>query len=409
MSASTPTILPLSLEHLTNQQVDMFSSETLKSSKQAPSHQHHNHHQIPSALPSPDDSESDEIEGGTSSRTTISTNNTNGTICHGRVKNPEAMVSKTWWKNVFSDQLYLQTDGDVVEDPAITLEEVRLLEGITAIRDILQASTDSSASARTIKVLDLCCGQGRHILQLAELYPALELFGHDQSEFLIQLARSRAAAAATSTAASTKDDVPLTTSPSTNKKGSQIQFTIGDCRSIPFSDSTFDLVLVMGNSFGYFSNDKDDETVLTQVYRVLRPGGVVVLDITDGAYQRENYSPRGWEWVDDEMLVCRERWLSEDKKRLVCREVIVKTTQGVIRDQFYQERLYDSGEMGEVLKAAGLKRVDQEEVAEEQRQGQDDHQVLDLEIKTGKEMSQRGEDLGMMDQRKFVVAVKPAL
>ncbi|KAK3833905.1 MAG: S-adenosyl-L-methionine-dependent methyltransferase [Linnemannia elongata] len=402
MSASTPTILPLSLEHLTNQQVDRDSPETLKPSKLALGHQ--NYHQISSALPSPDDSESDEAEGGTSSRTTTSNNNTNDTICHGRVKNPEAMVSKTWWKNVFSDQLYLQTDGDVVEDPAITLEEVRLLESVTAIRDILQASVDSSPSGRTIKVLDLCCGQGRHILQLAELYPALELYGHDQSEFLIHLARSRAAAA-------TKDDVPLTTPPTTtNKKGAQIQFTIGDCRSIPFSDSTFDLVLVMGNSFGYFSNDKDDENLLTQIHRVLRPGGIVVLDITDGAYQRENYSPRGWEWVDDEMLVCRERWLSEDKKRLVCREVVIKTTQGVIRDQFYQERLYDSGEIGEVLRAAGLKRVDQEEVGEEQkRQGQDDHQVLDLEIKTGKEMSQRGEDLGMMDQRKFVVAVKPAL
>ncbi|KAF9340317.1 hypothetical protein BGZ91_002608 [Linnemannia elongata] len=410
MSASTPTTFPFSLDRLTNQQqVDMDSSEKLKFSKQAPGHHHHSHHQIPSALPSPDDSESDEIEGGTSNGTTISTNNTNETICHGRVKNPEAMVSKSWWKTVFSDQLYLQTDGDVVEDPAITLEEVRLLEGITAIRDILQASTDSSASARTIKVLDLCCGQGRHILQLAELYPALELYGHDQSEFLIQLACSRAAATAAS-AASIKDDVPLNTSPTTKKKGAQIQFTVGDCRSIPFSDSTFDLVLVMGNSFGYFSNDKDDEILLTQIHRVLRPGGVVVLDITDGAYQRENYSPRGWEWVDDEMLVCRERWLSEDKKRLVCREVVVKTAQGVIRDQFYQERLYDSGEMGEVLRAAGLKRVDQDEVGEEQkRQGQGDHQVLDLEIKTGKEMSQRGEDLGMMDQRKFVVAVKPVL
>ncbi|KAG9067378.1 hypothetical protein KI688_012161 [Linnemannia hyalina] len=406
MSASTPTTLPLSLDHLTSQQVDMDSSETFKSFKQAPGHHPHNHRQIPSALPSPDYSDSDEIEGGSNSGSTISTNNTSGTICHGRVKNPEAMVPKTWWKTVFSDQLYLQTDGDVVEDSAITREEVRVLEGIAAIRNILQASTDSNASARTIKVLDLCCGQGRHILQLAELYPALELYGHDQSEFLIQLARSRAAAAA-----STKDDAPLTTSPTTTKKkGAQIQFTIGDCRSIPFSDSTFDLVLVMGNSFGYFSNDKDDETLLTQIHRVLRPGGVVVLDITDGAYQRENYSPRGWEWVDDEMLVCRERWLSEDKKRLVCREVVIKTAQGVIRDQFYQERLYDSGEMGEALRAAGLKRVDQEEVGEEQNgQGQEDHQVHDLEIKTGKEMSQRGEDLGMMDQRKFVVAIKHTL
>ncbi|KAF9153668.1 hypothetical protein BG015_002926 [Linnemannia schmuckeri] len=435
MSQSSTT-LPVSLDHLPTQ-ISLDPSEILKPPKEAQDctdHRNNNniHYQTPLVLPSPDDSESDEIEGGTTSENSLSnsnnnsnnnndtanttnTSNTNGVICHGRVKNPETMVSKTWWKTVFGDQLYLQTDGDVVEDPAITLEEVRLLEGITAVRDILQASTTSSTSGRTIKVLDLCCGQGRHILQLAELYPALELHGHDQSEFLIQLARSRTATAA---ATSTKDDVPFTSTTTKNtndKKDGQIQFTVGDCRTIPFADSTFDLVLVMGNSFGYFSNDKDDETLLTQIHRVLQPGGVVVLDITDGAYQRENYSPRGWEWIDDEMMVCRERWLSEDRKRLVCREVVVKTAQGVIRDQFYQERLYDSEEMQHLLKGVGLKRLDQEEGDEHQRQSQDrsqtqdGSQVHDLEIKTGKEMSQRGEDLGMMDQRKFVVAVKPSL
>ncbi|KAF8945262.1 hypothetical protein BGZ47_002977 [Haplosporangium gracile] len=409
MSQPSP-ILSLSLDHLSTQ-VSLDSSEVLKPPKEAQDrvdHRNNNNinHQIPSVLPSPDDSESDEIEGGATSKTSLSnsnnnnndtanmttTSNTKGVICHGRVKNPETMVSKAWWKTVFGDQLYLQTDGDVVEDPAITLEEVRLLEGITAVRDVLQASITSSTSGRTVKALDLCCGQGRHILQLSERYPALELYGHDQSEFLIQLARSRTATAAKNT---------------NDKKGDQIQFTIGDCRTIPFADSTFDLVLVMGNSFGYFSNDKDDETLLTQIHRVLQPGGVVVLDITDGAYQRENYSPRGWEWIDDEMMVCRERWLSEDRKRLVCREVVVKTAQGVIRDQFYQERLYDSEEMEHLLKGVGLKRLEQEEGVDHQRQN--DSQVHDLEIKTGKEMSQRGEDLGMMDQRKFVVAVKPSL
>lgn len=411
MSASAPTI-----SHnvdLLSTQASLDPSETLKS-KEAQDHagHHHQHHQIPLVLPSPDDSESDEgaaSEGHSSSDTTLSTNNdninianttTNTNICHGRVKNPEAMVPKTWWKTVFSDQLYLQTDGDVVEDPAITLEEIRVLERISAVHDILQAS---SSPDRSVKVLDLCCGQGRHTLQLAELYPSLELHGHDQSEFLIQLARSRAAAAA---AASSKDDVLSSSSSSNSRKkiGAQINFTVGDCRSIPFLDQTFDLVLMMGNSFGY-SNDKDDETVLAQISRILCPGGVVVLDITDGAYQRENFSPRGWEWVDDEMLVCRERWLSEDRKRLVCREIVIKTAQGVIRDQFYQERLYDSDEIRHLLRGAGLKWLCQDD--EEQQQAQGGYLMHDLEIKTGKEMSQRGEDLGMMDQRHFFIAVKP--
>ncbi|KAF9908342.1 hypothetical protein EC991_009894 [Linnemannia zychae] len=353
-------------------------------------------------LPSPDDSESDEVGGSTSSETdthssTITSTTTNKTraVCHGRVKNPESMVSNTWWKTVFSDQLYLQTDGDVVEDPAITLEEVRILEQIDAVRDILQPSTfanaDADASTETInavKVLDLCCGQGRHILQLAELYPSLELYGHDQSEFLIQLARTRAAAS---------------TSP--NNINNKVHFTIGDCRLIPYPDNMFDLVLMMGNSFGYFSADKDNAFVLSQIFRVVRPGGIIILDVADGAFQRENFSPRGWEWVDDEMLVCRERWLSEDKKQLTCREIVVKTGEGVVRDQFYQERLYDSMEMLHLLEGAGLKRLNQ---AEGGQAVPAEKEVHDLEIKTG-EMSQRGEDLGMMEQRNFVVAIKPAL
>ncbi|KAG0380875.1 hypothetical protein BGX24_003736 [Mortierella sp. AD032] len=390
----------------------------------------------------PADSESDKVDGfstdendstsdgGTASRSSsdisLNSNNSNDssdfntntnasrTVCHGRVKNPEAMVPETWWKTVFSDQLYLLTDGDVVEDPAITLEEVRILEGIDAVRNILQSSSISSGT--TVKVLDLCCGQGRHVLQLAELYPSLELYGHDQSEFLIQLARSRAAAViATATAASPKDAVPLTanttastTTNNNNNKGQSagpIQFTIGDCRSVPFSNNTFDLILVMGNSFGYFSNDKDDEVVMQQIHRVLRPGGVVVLDIVDGAFQRENFNPRGWEWVDDEMMVCRERWLSEDRKRLVCREVIIKTGQGVIRDQFYQERLFDGMDMQHLLDGAGLKWLKQQTDGLGNNHATEQKQPDDLTVKTG-EMSQRGEDLGLMEQRNFFVAVK---
>ncbi|KAF9925409.1 hypothetical protein FBU30_004792 [Linnemannia zychae] len=368
------------------------------------------------ALPSPEDSDSDEIGGirhtsNSDSSTTAKSNNTivqntnstsinhgtNENKCYGRVKNPESMVSDSWWKTVFSDQLYLQTDGDVVEDPAITLEEIRVLEGIKPIHDILQSSFSSTTA---IKVLDLCCGQGRHILQLAEIYPALELYGHDQSEFLIQLARSRASTAS----ADARDDVPLANSNIIREKKGLIQFTIGDCRSIPYADNTFDLALVMGNSFGYFTTDQDNKAVLSHIQRCLKPGGVVVIDITDGAYQRENYSPRGWEWVDDEMLVCRERWLTEDKKRLVCREVIIKTTQGVIRDQFYQERLYDSADIGLLLKDTGLERL-----IYEQQQGKDNEgqTVHDLEVKTGMG-SQRGEDLGMMGQRNFVLAIKPS-
>ena len=48
-------------------------------------------------------------------------------ICHGIVKEEdfEKMIPAQWWKTVFADDLYLKTDGDVVEDPEITREEIK--------------------------------------------------------------------------------------------------------------------------------------------------------------------------------------------------------------------------------------------------------------------------------------------
>ena len=50
--------------------------------------------------------------------------------CYGRVSKLETMVPEQWWKTVFSDALYLQTDGDVVEDPDITRDELEEIQNI---------------------------------------------------------------------------------------------------------------------------------------------------------------------------------------------------------------------------------------------------------------------------------------
>ncbi|KAF9135838.1 hypothetical protein BGW39_011427 [Mortierella sp. 14UC] len=291
-------------------------------------------------------------------------------VCYGRVQDPESYVHKAWWESVFGDNLYLQTDGNVVEDPAITLEEIRLLETYEPIRSIFQSVSPSNSTERT-RILDLCCGQGRHVLQLAELYSHLELHGHDQSQYLIELAQSRAAAANVS---------------------DRTSFTIGDCRAIPHEDNSFSLVMVMGNSFGYFATDNASANLLKEIDRILKPGGFAVLDIPDGAYLRKNFSAPGWEWIDDTMIVYRECELSKDKKRFISREVVMLTGKGVIRDQFYAECLYNLAEVQQLVRASGL-------VPEQQDKGVEENT-------TGRDVSKRGEDLGMMENRHFVLVSK---
>ncbi|KAI8809693.1 hypothetical protein BJ742DRAFT_676591 [Cladochytrium replicatum] len=300
------------------------------------------------------------------------------TVCYGRVENLECRVPQQWWKTVFADAMYLKTDGDVVEDPEITKDEVALLEADPHIREILQkgsgGSNDQPGIFSPTRVLDLCCGQGRHIIHLARQYPKLRLYGHDQSSYLISLGEERTA------------QQNLT---------AQTSFTVGDCRKIPYPDSSFDLVLVMGNSFGYFSDDDGDRIVLKEINRVLVPGGRVVLDLTDGRYMRENFLPRSWEWIDDTCFVCRERQLSNDGLRLHSREVVTVTTKGVVRDQFYQERLYSRSEMKELVEQCGF-------VVLADEQAEEDAAV----ITSAKELSKRKEDLGMMEQRLLVKARK---
>jgi D-alanine-D-alanine ligase len=60
-----------------------------------------------------------------------------GTVCYGPVEDLGALVPVTWWKTVFSDGLYLKTDGDVVEDADITKEEISLLRRIPEVLSVL--------------------------------------------------------------------------------------------------------------------------------------------------------------------------------------------------------------------------------------------------------------------------------
>ena len=77
-------------------------------------------------------------------------------------------VPAEWWRTVFgAGSLYLMTDGDVVENAAITKSEV----------DVLIAAARLAPHHR---ILDLCCGQGRHALELAQRGFA-QVCGADQS------------------------------------------------------------------------------------------------------------------------------------------------------------------------------------------------------------------------------------
>ncbi len=265
----------------------------------------------------------------------------------GPVTNLEEHVKPDWWQTLFNP-FYLKTDGDVVDNDVATRREVDLFAGI------LNFSPEDT-------ILDLCCGHGRHSLELARR-GFKNVHGLDRSRYLIRKAKNQA-----------------------NKEGLFVRFREGDARRMSYQDDNFDFGLILGNSFGYFETIKDDLRVLKEVFRKLKLHGKILIDVTDGDFMRDNFQPRSWEWIDKKSFVCRERSLSFDGQRLISREIISDVGNGIVVDQFYSERLYNKKSLTKLLEEVGFS---------------------DITFHGGfKSDSERNQDLGMMEKRIIVTAV----
>ncbi|WP_170318199.1 class I SAM-dependent methyltransferase [Paenibacillus thalictri] len=100
------------------------------------------------------------------------------------------------------------------------------------------------------KVLDLCCGMGRHSLALDEC--GYNVTGVDLSDVLLHEARR-------------KDET------------SRVRWVKGDMRNVPIEES-FDAVVNLFTSFGYFNEDEENAKVFREMDRLLKPGGKFIID-----------------------------------------------------------------------------------------------------------------------------------
>ena len=267
----------------------------------------------------------------------------------GPVADLEKHLPADWWRTLFNS-LYLKTDADVAEDNENTVQEVNM---------IIQALNLKPHD----HILDLCCGQGRHLLELYQR-GYTNVVGIDRSRYLIRVAKKRA-----------------------QQLNCRIRFSEGDARKIRSKESSLDCVLLLGNSFGFFESQEEDIDVLESILHVLKSEGKLAIDVVNGVWMRHNFEPRSWEWIDGNQFVCRERSLSKDGSRIISREVIVHAERGVIADQFYAERLYSFEEIKTILEKLQFTRIIQHS---------------DIMPK-----SSRNQDLGMMGNRMFITAVAP--
>lgn len=109
------------------------------------------------------------------------------------------------------------------------------------------------------KVLDLCCGQGRITNPLAEL--GYDLLGVDIDAPALAIAQQNA---------------PL-----------NARYLQQDMRQLDKLNETFDAVLLLWQSFGYFDASTNDN-IIGQISGLLRRNGRFILDIYNRAYWQQN-------------------------------------------------------------------------------------------------------------------------
>jgi SAM-dependent methyltransferase len=115
------------------------------------------------------------------------------------------------------------------------------------------------------KILDLGCGRGRHSITLAER--GYRVTGVDLSEEAIRKAKKRAS----------------------DKNLKNVEFLTGDMRE-PL-DGTFDAILNLFTTFGYFLDDDENMSVLKSARQMLRPKGVFVIDFLNAAQIKREIIP----------------------------------------------------------------------------------------------------------------------
>jgi D-alanine-D-alanine ligase len=231
----------------------------------------------------------------------------------------EDILDPDWWKRLFG-VLYLKTDSDIVCNEQLTKMEVDMIEELLDLN-------------RGDRILDLCCGNGRHSIELAGR-GYRNVYGLDYSKDLLNIALGRA-----------------------RKEGLNISFRWGDARHLPYPDDFFDVVIMMGNSFGYFESMHDDLLVLKEVKRVLRPFGKFLLDIVDGEMMRKSFEKLSAENHNGGTLVIRERELSRMGDRLITREIVFDQAGAVVADNVYAVRLYSFTSLKILMEKAGFTEV----------------------------------------------------
>jgi len=176
------------------------------------------------------------------------------------------------------------------------------------------------------RLLDLCCGNGRHSLELAR--QGYRVVALDLSYVLLRSGAKQA-----------------------REEGLPVWFVQADARRVALQ-CEFDAVVNFFTSFGYFETDADNALMLENISRVLKDGGKFFIDFLNADHVRENLVPRT-ELQVGSATVREEREI--DTVRNTVTKTITIRRNGAEKRYSERVRLYSEGELRRMLELCGLR------------------------------------------------------
>lgn len=243
----------------------------------------------------------------------------------------EVLAKPHWTELVYREnaRLLFDVEAAIFQNNDLTRSELIMVERLA---EHLRVDMRSP-------VIDIACGPGRHSIQLAT--EGFDVTGLDFSPGMLELAKESAAAG--------------------NFTGNGPAFVSGDMRELDYADESFATVLILGNSFGYFS-DEDNLLALSEACRVLLDGGFFCLEITNKDSYLDTFEPFAEEIVEGRFhsrLKCEwnKNWDPISQRVSTREKHSIADTGEVLYEGPYDVRLFDQIEIVGMLEKLGLRSV----------------------------------------------------
>jgi len=181
---------------------------------------------------------------------------------------------------------------------------------------------------KTDHLLDLCCGNGRHLLEFSR--KGYRVTGIDITASYLEDLKGKA-------------------------KQERLEVTVlkSDARYYS-ANNTYDAVYNLYASFGYFENESDNVLLLKNIYDSLKPGGKLLVNITEKASTVKNIQP--YVCYEIEGMLCGFKQSISDNGQWLQFESTF-TINDHTDTIHYKVRLYPVHEICSLLTRVGFKSI----------------------------------------------------